>query len=104
MTKKIRIIGFGVLAAVWIGLILGAWFGPTRELSESERRKLAQMPAFSAEDILSGKFMTHFEDFSQFQLARFSSLKAGSRPANVRPFVLTSAGAGAESEATTTFP
>ena len=79
MTKKIRIIGFGVLAAVWIGLILGAWFGPTRELSESERRKLAQMPAFSAEDILSGKFMTHFEDFSldQFPLRdSFRRLKA----------------------------
>ena len=79
MTKKIRIIGFGVLAAVWLGLILGAWFGPTRELSESERRKLAQMPAFSAEDILSGKFMTHFEDFSldQFPLRdSFRRLKA----------------------------
>ena len=79
MTKKIRIIGFGVLVAVWLGLILGAWFGPTRELSESERRKLAQMPAFSAEDILSGKFMTHFEDFSldQFPLRdSFRRLKA----------------------------
>lgn len=79
MTKKVRIIGFGVLAAIWLGLILGAWFGPTQELSESERRKLAQMPAFSTENILSGKFMTGFEDFSldQFPLRdSFRRLKA----------------------------
>ena len=70
MTKKVKLLGFSVLAALWLALILGAWFGPTHDISDSERRKLAQMPDFTVESILSGKFMTKFEDFTldQFPL------------------------------------
>ena len=79
MTKKVRIFGFAALIALWLLLILGAWFGPTNDISESERRKLAQMPEITVENILSGKFMTKFEDFTldQFPLRdTFRQLKA----------------------------
>ena len=79
MTKKVRIIGFAALLALWLALIVGAWFGPTYDVSESERRKLAQMPAITMDSILGGKFMTQFEDFTldQFPLRdTFRRLKA----------------------------
>ena len=79
MTKKVRIFGFSVLAALWLALMIGAWFGPTYDISDSERRKLAQMPDITVENILSGKFMTKFEDFTldQFPLRdTFRQLKA----------------------------
>lgn len=79
MTKKVRLLGFAILAALWLVLVLGAWFGPTHDISESERRKLAQMPEITVENILSGKFMTKFEDFTldQFPLRdTFRRLKA----------------------------
>ena len=40
---------------------------PDREFSFSERRKLASMPAFSAESILSGEFAEDFETYTQDQ-------------------------------------
>ena len=79
MTKKVRMIGFAVLAALWIALILGAWFGPVQDISGSERRKLAQMPEVSLDSVLGGKFMTEFETFTldQFPLRdTFRKLKA----------------------------
>lgn len=79
MTKKVRLFGFAILAALWLALIAGAWFGPTYDISDSERRKLAQMPEITVENILSGKFMTKFEDFSldQFPMRdTFRQLKA----------------------------
>ena len=68
--KKIRAIGAGVLVAIWVALIGFAWFGPTKELSEAERRPLTQMPEITVECILDGKFMKNFEKFSldQFPL------------------------------------
>ena len=77
--KKVRGFGFAALAAIYLALVLGAWFGPVKDVSEAERRKLAQMPAVSLETILSGKFMTGFETFTldQFPLRdSFRSLKA----------------------------
>ena len=78
--KKVRTFGFAVLAALWAALILGAWFAPTKDISEAERRKLAQMPRISVETVLNGKFMTAFEDFSLDQVPlrdAFRTLKAG---------------------------
>lgn len=68
--KKIRAIGAGVLAVLWILLTGFAWFGPTKEMSESERRPLDQMPEISVDTILNGKFMADFEGFTldQFPL------------------------------------
>ena len=77
--KKVRMFGFAALAALWLALVLGAWFAPVQDISESERRKLAQMPEVTVDSILSGKFMTDFEKFTldQFPLRdSFRTLKA----------------------------
>ncbi len=77
--KKMRMISLAVVAGIWFALVLGAWFGPRQEMSESERRKLAQFPDVTLESILGGKFMTGFEDFTldQFPLRdTFRQLKA----------------------------
>ncbi len=77
--KKIRAIGAGILVALWLVLTGFAWFGPTRDISEAERRPLEQMPELTVESLLDGKFMGDFEDFTldQFPLRdTFRQLKA----------------------------
>ena len=70
MNKKIRIIGAVIVAILWITLTAFAWFLPAREMSESERRKLAQFPELTVETILDGKFTSNFETYTldQFPL------------------------------------
>ena len=67
MTKKIRRIGIGVLVAVWVILTGFVWFSPAKESSDAERRLLAQLPKLNVETILSGKFMSKFEAYTQDQ-------------------------------------
>ena len=77
--KKTRIIGLAALAALWAVLTLCAWFGPAKEISESERRKLAQFPKLTVKTVLDGKFMTEFEEYTldQFPLRdTFRQVKA----------------------------
>ncbi len=77
--KKIRALGAGLVAAVWLGLTGFAWFGPPKERSEAERRPLEQMPQVSTDSVLNGSFMKDFESYSldQFPLRdRFRQLKA----------------------------
>ena len=79
MNKKIRAIGAAVLAVIWIALVGLSWFSPAKELSEAERRPLAQMPELQLSTLLGGKFMTQFEDYTldQFPLRdTFRSIKA----------------------------
>ena len=64
MTKKIRAIGAAVLVSIWAALSAFAWFSPAKGTSEAERRPLAQFPELSADTLLSGKFMTEFEDYT----------------------------------------
>ena len=68
--KNIRNYGFAALVAVWMALTAFLWFSPAKDISEAERRPLAQMPEIKAETILSGKFMGEFEDYTldQFPL------------------------------------
>ncbi len=68
--KKIRVIGAILVVAVWLGLAAWAWIKPAGDISEAERRPLAQFPELSAETVLDGKFMTNFEDYTldQFPL------------------------------------
>lgn len=70
MNKKIRSIGVIAIVTIWALLSGFHWFGPKTELSEAERRPLAQLPEISAETLLNGKFMSEFEDFclDQFPL------------------------------------
>ena len=74
--KKFNVI---ILAALWLALTGLAWFSPAEDISESERRKLAQFPELSIETVLGGDFMTDFEDYTldQFPLRdTFRQLKA----------------------------
>lgn len=62
-----------VVLTLWGALALWAWFIPSRQISEAERRPLAQRPAFSE------KFQTEFEAYSldQFPLRdNFRRLKS----------------------------
>lgn len=77
--KKVRTIGVVMLVLLWAGLTAFAWFGPAQEVSEAERRPLAQMPEINAQSIVSGSFMEDFEDYSldQFPLRdTFRRIKA----------------------------
>ena len=68
-----------LLAALWLTLSGWLWFGGSEEMSESERRKLAQFPELSVRSVLDGSFMTDFEDYTldQFPLRdSFRRLKA----------------------------
>lgn len=64
MTKKIRAIGALLLVVLWAVLTCLAWFSPAKDISDAERRPLAQFPAFTGDTLLSGKFMTEFEDYT----------------------------------------
>ena len=68
--KKVRMFGLCALVLIWAALAAAAWFGPAKETSESERRKLAQFPELSLQTVLDGKFMTEFETYTldQFPL------------------------------------
>jgi len=68
--KNIRIIGAAAVGAIWLFLVVFAWFKPADEISEAERRKLAQFPELSVTTVLEGNFMTKFEDYTldQFPL------------------------------------
>ncbi len=70
--KKVnmRLLGALLVALLWAGLALALWLGPRQDFSEAERRPLAQVPEFTLPEVLSGKFMGKFEDFTldQFPL------------------------------------
>ncbi len=77
--KKTRITLISLIAALWLGLALFAWFSPAKEMSEAERRKLQQFPELSSDTVLGGKFMADFESYTQDQFPlrdSFRRLKA----------------------------
>lgn len=59
-----------IVTGLWLLLTMAAWVLPCQEISVSERRPLAQMPALKADALLNGTFMSDFEDYSldQFPL------------------------------------
>lgn len=68
-----------VMGIACLGLSLACWFKPSDEISETERRQLAQFPTINKEQILSGTFMSEFEAYTldQFPLRdSFRSVKA----------------------------
>ena len=66
--QKIRSFGMSLVVALWAALVLFAWFGPRKDISDAERRPLAQMPELKAKALLDGSFM---EDFEKFTLDQF---------------------------------
>lgn len=64
---------------LWGALALTAWILPSRDISLSERRPLAQRPTLTSEKLLNGRFMKDFEDYTldQFPFREgFRQLKA----------------------------
>ena len=59
-----RIAGAIVVAAIWLVLVGVLWFGPRRDISDAERRKLAQMPKLTSQSFMDRSFMEKFEEFT----------------------------------------
>ena len=57
------ILSAAVIGFAYAGLTLAAWFSPEKEFSDSERRKLAQLPELSCAAISDGSFMKDFENW-----------------------------------------
>ena len=70
MKINLRTACMTALVALWAGLAVLAWMLPAKDISEAERRPLAQRPELTLDSLLDGRFMTDFEDYSldQFPL------------------------------------
>ena len=75
MTKKIRIIGAAIVAALWLGISVFAWVQPPKAASTAERRPLDQFPTLSVKTLLNGKFMSKFEDYTLDQFPARDTLR-----------------------------
>jgi hypothetical protein len=64
LKNKIRITGAIIIGVFWLALAAFSWFLPSKEMSESERRKLAQFPDLTVEAVLNGHFATNFETYT----------------------------------------
>ncbi len=79
MKKYKDIICVAIVGLVFACLALAAWLLPSKEFSDSERRKLAQVPKLSLSSIEDGSFVTKFESYTQDQFPlrdTFRTLKA----------------------------
>ncbi len=68
-----------MVSAVWLLITLGCILSPEKESSNSERRKLAQFPVLSFQNITNGSFMSKFETYTLDQFPfrdTFRRLKA----------------------------
>ena len=79
MVKNRNRILVSVMTGVFIFLVSMTFLKPDSEYSKEERRNLKQLPELSLESVLSGRFMSGFEEYSldQFPFREaFRSLKA----------------------------
>ena len=65
--QKLHTIGVILVLGLWLLLAMGLWFGPRKDLSEWERRKLEQFPSLTLQSLADGRFMNQFESFCQDQ-------------------------------------
>lgn len=79
MEKSRNIILISVVAVVFVIIVGMVFLKPDSEYSKAERRNLKQQPEASFENILSGRFMSEFEEYSLDQFPfreNFRGLKA----------------------------
>ena len=79
MKRSIRTLSILAVIALWIVLSAMAWFAPSKETSQAERRPLKKFPEISADALLKGDFMEKFEEYTldQFPLRDdFRTLKS----------------------------
>ncbi len=75
-----RYLGLWLVVALWAGLSLWAWFKPAVQVSNAERRPLAQFPKFTSKEVFSGGFSRDFGKYAvdQFPMRDgFRTLNAG---------------------------
>lgn len=80
--NKANFLIIAAISLIWLTLVLALWLGPSKDLSESERRPLAQAPHLDLHSLSSGNFMRDLEEYAKDQFpARFAfrSLKAFTR-------------------------
>ena len=70
MKRITRTVCMSAVVLLWAALTASAWFAPAKDISEAERRPLAQFPELTGESLLDGSFMADFESYSldQFPL------------------------------------
>ena len=73
MNQAMKKWGILTLLALWLALAVFAWCKPATDISEAERRKLAQFPEISLSAIRNGIFASGFESYAtdQFPLREF---------------------------------
>ena len=79
MKKHVKHLGIFLLVILWAALAIFAWTKPAGSTSDAERRPLAQFPEITGDSLLSGKFVTEFEDYTLDQFPGrdlFRQLKA----------------------------
>ena len=70
MKIKLRTVCMSAVVLLWAVLTAGAWFSPSKDISEAVRRPLEQAPALTLDALLDGSYMENFEQYSldQFPL------------------------------------
>lgn len=79
LKKYKNLIFIVIVGLVFVSMTLAAWVLPSREFSDSERRKLAQFPEFSLDAMEDGSFQKKFESYTQDQFPQrdtFRTIKA----------------------------
>lgn len=64
-----------IVGIVFASMALAAWVLPSKDFSDSERRKLAQFPEFSIDAAWDGSFRTKFESYTQDQFPMRDSFR-----------------------------
>ena len=75
-TKRKDRITVGVTALILFGFLTGNIVKSDEKISISERRKLAQFPKISVENIKNGTFMSGFESYAKDQFPLREQLRA----------------------------
>lgn len=76
MIKNRNLILISVVAGVFVLLVGMTFLKPDSEYSETERRNLKQQPELSLESVLSGRFMSGFEEYSLDQFPFREALRS----------------------------
>lgn len=63
MKRSKHLVFFSVLVALWAGLVVSNLLTPVKVFSENENRYLAELPVFSFEDFVSGKYMQDMDEY-----------------------------------------
>ena len=57
MKINLRTVCMSAVVLLWAVLTAGAWFSPSKDISEAERRPLEQAPALTLDALLGGSYM-----------------------------------------------